>query len=660
VIVSGSDIPEGDRSTSDGLVLGKYRPLLLLGQGGMGDVYLAAADGLGGLSQIVVIKRLRNVNDPHFIRMFLNEAHIARQLGHPNIVQTHDVGREGAAHFIVMEYLDGPNLGWLRRAAEPRGGVPWAIEIQILHDVLEGLHYAHELRGGDGRLLQLVHRDLSPDNVIVTRRGDCKILDFGIAKAANSTLQTQAGFIKGKLGHMPPEQLRGKPVDRRADIFAAGVLLFEGLSGQTLWGTLESAAVSAHLMAGDIPPVRELAPQIPEALLQICERALAPDPADRYDSALDMREALLTYAERHGLTFNRLQVADLVEPLFRPQRDGIDRAIRGQLERPGRHLSVVGPWPTRGSEVFEPRGRPTTLAASAPRARGTATRRLVAGISVGVMAAAAFWLWRTPALDLPAVPPPAPAAIPVEVEPVRPPPIPEAPIEATRAPDRAVALSRPKVRGRDRPPRMPRVAAVEPTVESDVGATGDEREDPSSTAEPQPPAPVAGQEPAAVGGAPMAAEGAVVAQDPSATEAPPPAPEVIPDPAPPAPVPAEPAAVPGRIFSRAPLARVPGPPLPRVFQPEDGEQLAGMCRRIEAAAVTLAGVSPEFARGLTAPMQKQVETDGKIYPVAMYYFIVREAALKHDSAAAAAALAAAHRDGLILRFKDLPAIEASP
>src|SRR3954469_17310462 len=291
------DIPKAPQ-----LVLGKYRLLVKLGQGGMGDVYLAGAEGLGGVGKLVVIKRLRNMEDPQHVAMFLNEARIAKQLSHPNIVQTFEIGREADSHLLVMEYLEGPTLWRLRRLAAERGGVPMAIEIEVLRSVLDGLQYAHELRAPDGKSLKIVHRDLSSENVILTQDGDCKILDFGIAKASDSVVQTQAGFVKGKLHTMPPEQLRGLPVDRRAAVFAAGVMLWEGLSGISLWGNLGNIAISTRLVQGDIPTLRELGPQVPEELRAICESALSAQPEGRFDSALAMKAALMDYAVRNGLT----------------------------------------------------------------------------------------------------------------------------------------------------------------------------------------------------------------------------------------------------------------------------------------------------------------------------------------------------------------------
>src|SRR3954447_15335002 len=284
---SGPDI-----ARSRPLVLGKYRLVAELGQGGMADVYLAAAEGPAGFAKLIVIKRLRNLDDPQHMAMFLDEARIARRLSHPNIVQTYEIGQENGAHFIVMEYLHGPTLQRLRRSAINQRGVPWAIEIDVMVHVLEGLHYAHEMRGADGRPLHVVHRDLSPENVIVTQLGECKILDFGIAKAIDSLSHTQAGFCKGKLKNMPPEQLLGEKVDRRADIFAAGVMLWEGLSGRALWGNIGNAAIASRLAQGDLPSLAELAPGVPQELRELCARAMNVQADGRFATALEFRDAL--------------------------------------------------------------------------------------------------------------------------------------------------------------------------------------------------------------------------------------------------------------------------------------------------------------------------------------------------------------------------------
>jgi eukaryotic-like serine/threonine-protein kinase len=199
--------------------LGRYRLMALLGQGGMADVYLACTQGPGGFQKLLVVKLARFTGDPMFSTMFLDEARLAAQLSHPNVVQTYEVGEEGSRHYIVMEYLDGANFSRLRNRASKKGGIPIRISLSVLSQVLEGLDYAHQARGIDGKLLKVVHRDLTPSNIIVTAQGVAKIVDFGIAKGADTHSFTQTGRYSGKLNYMPPEQVRGERVDNRADIF---------------------------------------------------------------------------------------------------------------------------------------------------------------------------------------------------------------------------------------------------------------------------------------------------------------------------------------------------------------------------------------------------------------------------------------------------------
>jgi serine/threonine protein kinase len=719
------DIPKAPQ-----LVLGRYRLLVKLGQGGMGDVYLAGTEGLGGVGRLVVIKRLRNMEDPQHVAMFLNEARIAKQLSHPNIVQTYEVGREEDSHLLIMEYLEGPTLWRLRRLAADRGGVPWPIGIEVVRSVLDGLHYAHELRAPDGKSLKIVHRDLSSENVIITQEGDCKILDFGIAKAADSVVQTQAGFVKGKLHTMPPEQLRGLPVDRRTDVFAAGVMLWEGLSGQSLWGNLGNIAISTRLVQGDIPPLRELEPRVPEELRQICETALCPQPEGRFESALAMKMALMDYAGRHDLVVTRAQVAAFVGPLFSEERERIDRIIRGQLEQQNPlRFSGVSPVPGLATEglLGTPLPGSTPIRLTPGRSGGapplapapSATVKRAAMVGAALAVAGGLWLWqgRAPRPAEPAAQTRSPAS--------------EAATKYLAAAEQSLAsrnyeygrtmLAKARAAGATEADVNIRIERVHDALEvaalladarahletqrwraageaarrayerqpanaealellnrartsqqlADVSARSRPKSRESGRSRKASESMLAGRTPANA--------------DPPVVREPEPAPETltIAEPAPPSrPEPAAIRALPdaspvvqkpaapvragvstapvqrgtGAVFSPAP-AKVAPPSLPRVYLPGDAEQLRRMCARVEAAVVALAGITPEYARGITGRFQAQVGTDAEIYPVAMYYFIVREAGLKHDNATAAAALATAQRTKAILVLKDLAAID---
>jgi eukaryotic-like serine/threonine-protein kinase len=322
------------------LVLGKYRVLAELGHGGMADLYLAVSEGPAGFSKLFVIKRLRNADDPQHVAMFLDEARLAARLSHPNIVETYEIGEESGAHFMVMEHLPGPTVQQLRQRHSSQGRVPAGFELEIMCNVLEGLHYAHELCGYDGKPLRVVHRDLSPENVIVTLLGETKVLDFGIAKTLDSLSHTEAGFYKGKLTKMPPEQMLGETVDRRADIFAAGVMLWEGLAGRPLWGDLGGPAIAHCLASRDIPPLSDFDTDVPPELISLCSRAIHVDPEGRYPTALEFRAALQGYMQRHVVVVSRAQLGAFVAPLFVDERERISKVLESQL-LPGRERAAA-------------------------------------------------------------------------------------------------------------------------------------------------------------------------------------------------------------------------------------------------------------------------------------------------------------------------------
>jgi serine/threonine protein kinase len=314
-------------ATDQTKILGRYHLLGELGRGGMSDLYLACPTLPADLARLVVIKRLRPLDPAAATVAFADETRIAQRLLHRNLVRTYEVGIEDGHHLIVMEYLHGPNLRQLRRAAVARHGIPAGVEIAIACQVLEGLHHAHELRDEAGKPLRVVHRDLSAENVIVTEGGEVKVLDFGIAKASDSLAQTRAGSCRGRLRNMPPEQLRGEKVDRRADVYAVGVMLWEGLSGRPYWGTQSDVVVAARLARGEVPRLEELGPAVPEPLRSICARAVAFHPHQRYSTAAELAAALGRYAQNLWVT--RTELAAFVQPLFAEQRARIEQLVAG-------------------------------------------------------------------------------------------------------------------------------------------------------------------------------------------------------------------------------------------------------------------------------------------------------------------------------------------
>ncbi|MEO8550760.1 MAG: serine/threonine-protein kinase [Kofleriaceae bacterium] len=312
--------------------LGRYRLIALLGQGGMADVYLACTQGPRGFQKLLVVKLARFTGDPVFSTMFLEEARIAAQLEHPNVVQTYEIAEEGSRHYIVMEYLDGGNLSRLRQRRTKQGGIPLRTSLTILVHVLEGLEYAHEARGLDGRDLKVVHRDLSPSNIMVTAQGVVKILDFGIAKATDSYSFTQTGKFSGKLSYMPPEQMRGDSVDARADIFAFGVMLAEAVLNEKLWGSTGAPEIAARLGKNEIPSLdREKA--IDPMLRAICDRALAPDRDKRYATAAELKTDLARYLDVIGGPIPQRELAQFVRATIEDDRTKLQAVVDAQLQK---------------------------------------------------------------------------------------------------------------------------------------------------------------------------------------------------------------------------------------------------------------------------------------------------------------------------------------
>ena len=296
--------------------LGKYKLVKLIASGGMAEVYLAKQAGAAGFEKLVCLKRIlpHLARDKQFVDMFLNEARLAAQLDHPNIVSIFDLGETNGNYFIAMEFIDGPNLRSVaRRAAELNEQLPIPEVLKIISMASSGLQYAHDLADQQGNPLGLVHRDISPDNILVHRNGAAKVVDFGIAKAANSSAQTRTGTLKGKVAYMPPEQLRGEQLDRRTDVFALGVVLYELLAGKRPWEGSSEVALIGKIMTEEPQPLGELRPDAPEELLVIVDRALSKDRSRRYQSCHEMQGDLEQLLVQMGQTITPGRVADFIK-----------------------------------------------------------------------------------------------------------------------------------------------------------------------------------------------------------------------------------------------------------------------------------------------------------------------------------------------------------
>lgn len=298
---------------------GGYNLIGRLGFGGMAEVFLAFTSGPGGVRKLVVVKRLhRHLRDAKdFVRMFLDEARLAAQLNHPNIVQTYELGEINGSYFMSMEYLQGQSFDRLLKLPDHGDPVVWnQIVAQVLIDALDGLYFAHQFKDFDGNPLNIIHRDISPQNVFVSYDGIAKILDFGVAKAATQLDSTESGVLKGKCSYVAPEQAYGEKVDQRADLWAMGVVLWEGLVRRRLFKAETNAATLLEVLTAEIPLVMDLSPNIPLTLGQVVEKALQRNPKNRYKSALEMKGDLEQFLKEVPTKISRQQAGDFVSEAF--------------------------------------------------------------------------------------------------------------------------------------------------------------------------------------------------------------------------------------------------------------------------------------------------------------------------------------------------------
>jgi len=281
--------------------LGRYTVLRQIGAGGMAEVFLALARGAEGLEKQLVIKKILPAlaSNRRFVQMFVDEARVAMRLNHSNIVQVYDFEQLGETFILAMEYVDGSDLLALQQAARRQDQrMPFGLAAYVAQELAKGLDYAHRRRDERGTPLDIVHRDISPQNVLISREGAIKITDFGIARARWAHDEASGG-LKGKLGYMAPEQASGRSVDRRSDIFSLGVVLHELLVGRHLLSASSSDQALKLVRAGVHPAPRDSDPSIPEELDAVVRRAMAVDPRDRYDRARDLARDLGIYL--HGV-----------------------------------------------------------------------------------------------------------------------------------------------------------------------------------------------------------------------------------------------------------------------------------------------------------------------------------------------------------------------
>lgn len=395
--------------------IGRYRPIASIGRGGMSEVYLAVTSGTeaaAGFQKLLVLKLLRPemAEEPEFVKMFMDEARLAARLNHPNVVQTIEVGQDGDRFFLAMEYLEGQPLHRIVHRSGKDFKLTFGMRLGILGSALAGLEYAHELKDYDGTPLNVVHRDVSPANLFVTYEGQIKLVDFGIAKAMDSNAGTRIGTFKGKAGYIAPEQVLGEAVDRRADIYSAGVVLWELITGRRLWRGLTQMETLKKVVEGDIAPPSSVNPRVPEELERICMKALSLRREDRQPTARALANDIEEFALRRVSPVSEREIGKAVADAFAQERMRIREIIDSQLSRskppeeaveiPSAVDIVQEATPSQESGTFESgtfgSGPGKAPPAQDPGATGPKPRRawlLASGAAVGVALVAAVGYW---------------------------------------------------------------------------------------------------------------------------------------------------------------------------------------------------------------------------------------------------------------------------
>ncbi len=324
----------------------RYRVIKRLEAGGMAEVFIGEAQSVQGFKKKVAIKRVlpHLAENENFIGMFLDEARLGARLNHANIVSVFDIGAADGTFFIVMEYIDGVNLKKIVENLRQQGlQVPLKHAVKICMDTCRGLSYAHELVDDDDQELNIVHRDISPPNILISKRGEVKVTDFGLAKATTQLEKTDPGVVKGKFAYLSPEAARGETVDARADVFAVGVVLWEMVAGRRLFlGETDYATVKL-VQKAEVPSLSRLNPEIDAEFEAVLAKSLTSDPNERYQTARDFGDALADYLFSHQLKVTSYDIADLVKQTkesdkkssgdLSSQQSIIDKLIQEELLR---------------------------------------------------------------------------------------------------------------------------------------------------------------------------------------------------------------------------------------------------------------------------------------------------------------------------------------
>ncbi|WP_224363645.1 serine/threonine-protein kinase [Hyalangium versicolor] len=399
---------------------GKYLLLKRLAVGGMAEIWLAKQLGLQGFEKLVVVKRIldQHATERDFVQMFLDEARLAASLNHPHVVQIYDLGQEQASFYIAMEFIAGHDLlAILRKCKHAQAPLPPPIAARLIAGACEGLHYAHTRKDNAGNPLNIVHRDVSPSNILVTYEGGVKVVDFGIAKAETQSTKTEGGKIKGKFSYMSPEQIRSVALDARSDVFALGIVLYEILVGRRLFKRENELAIMQDILEGEIRRASELRADVPPALDEILEKALQKDRRRRFASAQEMQLALEKYLASTAEPPTSVHVSQFMLKLFAEEHTAYQALLRElptarpeqlvhiieQGHRTGTGNSQVSGFTDPGAEKVDGEHRTAVLdAVKRPSERkkvGTLAALAVAGVAA--LAGVGFVLTRPSAPPLP-------------------------------------------------------------------------------------------------------------------------------------------------------------------------------------------------------------------------------------------------------------------
>lgn len=388
---------------------GKYLLLERVATGGMAEVFKAKQTGEEGFEKIVIIKTLfpHLQTEKELVQAFIEEAKLAARLQHPNVVQIYDFGKVDDSYFIAMEYLDGVNL---RAVLDAGGKYPLGLEnaLFITQQLCAGLNYAHNMTDNEGNSLCLIHRDVSPPNIILTREGQLKVIDFGIAKAASQNTSTQLGIIKGKVAYMSPEQARGEMIDHRSDIFSIGILLYEMVTGRKLYQG-DTVAILALAREAEFEPAGRVQPDLPGQVADIIHRALQKNIRSRYQSAADMMDDVDDCMSVLGLRPANHRLAAFLEQIV-GEKQQMQATTAGRADSSGRETGRSDFQPVQEQMITEDPGdfEKTVEIDMAEENTGVGNKRMVIGAAVmAVLIAAAGFFTVRPWFDKRSDPPPA-------------------------------------------------------------------------------------------------------------------------------------------------------------------------------------------------------------------------------------------------------------